>query len=66
MFKLPPAASGSGSKRKLPDLPAEEVLKRFRHNDDAEASNGGGSRTPSGEDAPGAAEEGEKTSTRTY
>lgn len=30
MFKLPPAGPGLGTKRKLPDLPSEEALKRFR------------------------------------
>lgn len=30
IFKLPPARPGAGIKRKLPDLPNEEILKRFR------------------------------------
>jgi hypothetical protein len=38
MFKLPPGGTGQGVKRKLPDLPSEEVLKRFRQDSSANES----------------------------
>lgn len=50
MFKLPPtAASGLGAKRKLPDLPTEEVLKRFRQ--DSSVTGSRDSRVVTVEDA---------------
>lgn len=59
MFKLPPSGSGLGAKRKLPDLPSDEVLKRFRQDDSANESD---SRVVTVED-PTTADEGAQSTT---